>query len=53
MRGLAELFGASSVSFDATRREVRVRTIHRAVVDVAGDPWVDLEKEVVAAFARD
>jgi arylsulfatase len=28
-------------------------TIHQAVVDVAGEPWVDLEKEVVAAFARD
>ena len=28
-------------------------TIHEAVVDVAGDPWVDLEKEAVAAFARD
>ncbi len=28
-------------------------TIRQAVVDVAGDPWVDLEKEVIAAFARD
>ena len=28
-------------------------TIHQVVVDVSGDPWVDLEKEVVAAFARD
>jgi arylsulfatase len=28
-------------------------TIHQATVDVAGEPWVDLEKEVVAAFARD
>ena len=28
-------------------------TIHRVIVDVAGDPWVDLEKEVQAAFARD
>ena len=28
-------------------------TIHHASVDVAGDPWVDLEKEVIAAFARD
>jgi arylsulfatase len=28
-------------------------TIHQATVDVAGDPWVDLEKEVIAAFARD
>jgi arylsulfatase len=28
-------------------------TIHEAVVDVAGEPWVDLEKEVLAAFARD
>ena len=28
-------------------------TIHKVIVDVAGDPWVDLEKEVRAAFARD
>jgi arylsulfatase A-like enzyme len=28
-------------------------TIHKVVVDVAGDPWVDLEKEAHAAFARD
>ena len=28
-------------------------TIRQAVVDVAGDPWVDLEKDVIAAFARD
>jgi len=28
-------------------------TIHQATIDVAGDPWIDLEKEVVAAFARD
>ncbi len=28
-------------------------TIHQATMDVAGEPWVDLEKEVVAAFARD
>jgi len=28
-------------------------TIHKVVVDVAGDPWVDLEKDVAAAFARD
>ncbi len=28
-------------------------TIHRVVVNVAGDPWVDLDKEVRAAFARD
>jgi hypothetical protein len=28
-------------------------TIHKVIVDVAGDPWVDLEKEVAAAFARD
>jgi hypothetical protein len=28
-------------------------TIHRAVVDVAGKPWVGVEKEVVAAFAGD
>ena len=28
-------------------------TIHKVIVDVAGDPWVDLEKEVAAALARD
>jgi arylsulfatase A-like enzyme len=28
-------------------------TIHKVIVDVAGDPWVDLDKEVEAAFARD
>ena len=28
-------------------------TIRQATMDVAGEPWVDLEKEVVAAFARD
>ena len=28
-------------------------TIHQAIVDVSGEPLVDLEKEVVAAFARD
>jgi hypothetical protein len=28
-------------------------TLHRVIVDVAGDPWVDLEKEAHAAFARD
>jgi arylsulfatase len=28
-------------------------TIHKVIVDVAGDPWVDLEKEAQAAFARD
>ena len=28
-------------------------TIHKVIVDVAGEPWVDLEKEVAAAFARD
>src|SRR4051812_2952023 len=28
-------------------------TIRQATVDVAGAPWVDLEKEVIAAFARD
>ena len=27
--------------------------IHKVIIDVAGDPWVDLEKEVLAAFARD
>ena len=28
-------------------------TIHRATIDVAGDPWVDLETELASAFARD
>jgi arylsulfatase len=28
-------------------------TIHKVIIDVAGDPWVDLEKEAQAAFARD
>ena len=28
-------------------------TLHKVIVDVAGDPWVDLEKEGAAAFARD
>jgi arylsulfatase len=28
-------------------------TLDRVVVNVAGDPWVDLDKEVRAAFARD
>ena len=28
-------------------------TIHKVIIDVAGEPWVDLEKEGVAAFARD
>ena len=28
-------------------------TIHKVIVDVAGEPWVDLEKEAQAAFARD
>jgi arylsulfatase len=28
-------------------------TIHKVIVDVAGDPWVDLEKEAQAAFERD
>ena len=28
-------------------------TIHKVIVDVSGDPWVDLEKEAAAAFARD
>jgi arylsulfatase len=28
-------------------------TIHEATIDVAGDPWVDLEKEMAGAFARD
>src|SRR3954471_5909228 len=28
-------------------------TLHRVVVNVSGGPWVDLDKEVQAAFARD
>ena len=28
-------------------------TIHEATMDVAGDPWVDLEQEMAGAFARD
>jgi arylsulfatase A-like enzyme len=28
-------------------------TIHKVVVDVSGDPWVDLQKEAEGAFARD
>jgi arylsulfatase A-like enzyme len=28
-------------------------TIHKVTVDVAGEPWVDLEKELAGAFARD
>jgi arylsulfatase len=28
-------------------------TIHKVTVDVAGDPWADLEKEAEAAFRRD
>ena len=28
-------------------------TIHQAIVDVAGEPWVDLEAELAGAFARD
>jgi arylsulfatase len=28
-------------------------TIRRATIDVAGEPWVDLERDIVAAFARD
>jgi arylsulfatase len=28
-------------------------TIHKVIVNVSGDPWVDLVKEVQAAFARD
>ena len=27
--------------------------IREATMDVAGDPWVDLEKEMAGAFARD
>jgi arylsulfatase A-like enzyme len=27
--------------------------IHKVILDVAGEPWVDLEKDVAAAFARD
>jgi arylsulfatase len=28
-------------------------TIHQATMDVAGEPWVDLESELAGAFARD
>ena len=28
-------------------------TIRKVIIDVSGDPFVDLEKEVQAAFARD
>jgi hypothetical protein len=28
-------------------------TIHKVIVNVSGDPWIDREKEVQAAFARD
>jgi len=28
-------------------------TIRKVVVNVSGDPWIDREKEVQAAFARD
>jgi hypothetical protein len=28
-------------------------TMHKVVINVSGDPWVDREKEVIAAFARD
>jgi arylsulfatase A-like enzyme len=28
-------------------------TIHKVIVNVSGDPWLDREKEVQAAFARD
>jgi len=28
-------------------------TIHKATIDVAGEPWVDLETELAGAFARD
>jgi arylsulfatase len=28
-------------------------TIHKAAIDVSGDPFVDLAKEAAAAFARD
>jgi arylsulfatase len=28
-------------------------TLHKVIVNVSGDPWVDREKEVQAAFARD
>jgi hypothetical protein len=27
--------------------------IHKVIVDVSGDSWVDMEKEVEAAFRRD
>jgi arylsulfatase len=28
-------------------------TVHKAVVDVSGEPFVDLAREAAAAFARD
>ena len=28
-------------------------TIHKVIVNVSGDPWVDREKEVQGAFLRD
>ncbi len=28
-------------------------TIHQVTVDVAGEPWVDLENELAGAFTRD
>jgi hypothetical protein len=34
-------------------RSVWLHTIHKVVVNVSGDPWVDREKEFQAAFARD
>jgi hypothetical protein len=44
MRGLAELFGRSSISFDHTRNEVRVRSEweSRAVMEVVDvvDRWL-------------
>jgi hypothetical protein len=48
--------GAEPVAYDYPGDMPRAfvgGTIHKVVVDVAGDPWVDLEKELAAAFARD
>jgi len=28
-------------------------TIHKVIVNVSGEPFVDVEKELIAAFARD
>jgi hypothetical protein len=43
----------SPTTTPATRPGRSGGTIHEVTVDVAGEPWVDLEKEVVAVFAGD